>query len=136
MAGSKNKPGRPEKLTGKRTKIIKAKLTEDEFNQVLAIEKLLGINRMELIRMRVLHQSQKVLINGTTLLKQLDLLGAEMGRSGNNINQLARHANVLNHHGLLTGSVVVEFNGLLRDYIQIRGDTEKTLRQIIRLIKG
>ncbi|WP_428330358.1 plasmid mobilization protein [Mucilaginibacter sp.] len=136
MAKSPNKPGRPEKLTGKRTKIIKAKLTEDEFNQLLIIEKTLGINRMELIRTRVLHQSQKVLVNSSTLLKQLDQLGGEMGRSGNNINQLARHANVLHNHGLLTESVVIEFNKLFQDYIRIRGDTEKTLGQIIRLIKG
>jgi hypothetical protein len=136
MSESKNKPGRPEKLLGKRTKIIKAKLTEEEFNQVLVIEKALGINRMELIRTRVLHQSQKVLINGIILLKQLDALGAEMGRSGNNINQLARHANVLNNKGQLSSDVVIEFNGLFRDYVRIRNDTEKTLRQIIRLIKG
>lgn len=136
MTNNKKKPGRPEKLTSKRTKIIKAKLTEDEFKRVLAIEKELGINRMELIRARVLHQSNRVLINGIMLLKQLDLLGAEMGRSGNNINQLARHANVLNNRGLLNGVVVTEFNGLLRDYIRIRDETEKSLRQIIRLIRG
>ncbi len=136
MAKSRNKPGRPEKLTGKRTKIIKAKLTEDEFNQILAIEKALGINRMELIRTRVLHQSDKILINGIALLKELDMLGAEMGRSGNNINQLARHANVLNNRGLLSESIVIEFNSLFRDYVRIRNDTEKALRQIIRLIRG
>jgi hypothetical protein len=136
MAKSNNQLGRPEKLTGKRTKIIKAKLTDDEFNQVLAIEKALGINRMELIRTRVLHHSDKILINGISLLKELDTLGAEMGRSGNNINQLARHANVLHNRGLLGESVVIEFNSLFRDYVRIRNDTEKSLRQIIRLIRG
>jgi hypothetical protein len=135
MTKSKNKPGRPEKLTGKRTKIIKAKLTEDEFNKVLAIEKALGINRMELIRTRVLHNSDKILINGISLLKQLDVLGAEIGRSGNNINQLARHANVLNNRGLLNEAVIIEFNSLFRGYVRIRDDTEKSLRQIIRLIR-
>lgn len=136
MAKSHNKPGRPEKLTGKRIKIIKAKLTEDEFKQVLALEKALGINRMELIRTRVLHHSDKILINGISLLKELDTLGAEIGRSGNNINQLARHANVLNNCGLLTENVVIEFNSLFRDYVRVRNDTEKSLRQIIRLIRG
>jgi len=136
MAKSHNKRGRPEKLTGKRTKIIKAKLTEDEFNKVLEIEKVLGINRMELIRTRVLHHSDKILITGISLLKELDVLGAEMGRSGNNINQLARHANVLNNRGLLTETVLIEFNSLFRDYVRIRNDTEKALRQIIRLIRG
>jgi len=136
MAKPRNKPGRPEKITGKRTKIIKAKLTEDEFKEVVAIEKALGINRMELIRMRVLHQSKKVLINGDLLLRQLDSLGAEMGRCGNNINQLARHANTLNNRGLLSEHVIIDFNILFRDYIRIRGYTEKALRQIIRLINN
>lgn len=131
---SKNKPGRPEKLTGKRIKVIKARLTEEEFGQVLAMEKSLGINRMELIRSSVLHQSPKILVNGRELLERLDALGAEMGRCGNNINQLARHANVLNNRGLLSESVTIEFNKLLLKYLDIRQETDKTMRQIIRLI--
>lgn len=134
MTTNKKKPGRPEKLTGKRTKIIKAKLTDDEFKQLLAIEKEAGINRMELIRLRVLHQSNRVLVNGATLLQQLDALGAEFGRSGNNINQLARHAHMLNHRGLLGESTIKEFNDLLKDYLLIRKEAERTMRQLIRLI--
>lgn len=119
-----------------RTKRFEIRLTEDEFNQLLNLEKQLGVNRTEIIRIRGLHNLHKVLVDGKQVLTALDAIGAELGRSGNNINQLARHANMLNHHGLLTESVVMEFNRLFRDYIRIRGDTEKTLRQIIRLIKG
>lgn len=119
-----------------RTKRFEIRLTEDEFNQLLNLEKQLGVNRTEIIRIRGLHNLHKVLVDGKQVLTALDAIGTELGRSGNNINQLARHANMLNHHGLLTESVVMEFNRLFRDYIRIRGDTEKTLRQIIRLIKG
>ena len=119
-----------------RTKRFEVRLTEDEYNQLLNLEKQLGINRTEIIRVRGLHNLHKVLVDAKQVITALDKIGAELGRSGNNINQLARHANVLNHHGVLTESVVVEFNGLLRDYIRIRGNTEKSLRQIIRLIKG
>ena len=121
--------------SGKRTKIIKARLTEDEFKQVLIIEKALGLTRMELIRKRVLYNSSKVLVNAVELLKQLDAVGAEMGRAGNNINQLARHANILNNQGLLTESVVREFNELFRSYIAKQQEMEKTIREIIRLMK-
>lgn len=130
------KVGRPEMTSGKRTKIIKARLTEEEFNQVLTIEKSLGITRMELIRTRVLYSSSKVLINAGALLKQLDAIGAEMGRGGNNINQLARHANILNNEGLLTESVAREFNELFRSYITIQQELEKAIRQVIRLMKS
>jgi len=136
MVKTKKKSGRPEKLTGKRTKIIKAKLTEDEFNQVLTLERTLGINRMELIRTRLLHQSKHILINGASLLNQLDALGAEMGRSGNNINQLARHANTLDNRGQLSERTIIEFNQLFKDYVRIRHDTETAMRHLIRLIQG
>ena len=121
--------------SGKRTKIIKARLTEDEFKQVLIIEKALGVTRMDLIRTRVLYNSSKVLVNARELLKQLDAIGAEIGRAGNNINQLARHANVLNNQGLLTESVSREFNELFRSYIANQQEMEKTIREIIRLMK-
>lgn len=128
--------GRPEMTSGKRTKIIKARLTEDEFNQILIIEKSLGITRTELIRTRVLYNSSKVLVNAGELLKQLDAIGAEMGRGGNNINQLARHANILKNDGLLTESVVREFNELFGSYITIQQELEKAIRHIIRLMKS
>ncbi|RYE19979.1 MAG: plasmid mobilization relaxosome protein MobC [Sphingobacteriaceae bacterium] len=38
-------------------------------------------------------------MNGVNLISSLDKIGAELGRSGNNINQLARHANTLNKIG-------------------------------------
>lgn len=129
------KVGRPEMTSGKRIKIIKARLTEEEFKQVLTIEKALGLTRMDLIRTRVLHNSSKVLVNAGELLKQLDAIGTEMGRAGNNINQLARHANILNNQGLLTESVAVEFNELFKFYIANQQEVEKTMRQIIRLMK-
>ncbi|WP_276348954.1 plasmid mobilization relaxosome protein MobC [Daejeonella sp. JGW-45] len=136
MKKATKKVGRPEMASGKRTKIIKARLTEDEFNQILIIEKGLGITRMELIRTRVLYNSNKVLVDAGELLKQLDAIGAEMGRGGNNINQLARHANILNNEGLLTESVAREFNELFRSYINIQRELEKGIRQVIRLMKS
>ena len=135
MKNTIKKVGRPEMTSGKRTKIIKARLTEDEFKQVLTIEKALGVTRMDLIRTRVLYNSSKVLVNARELLKQLDAIGAEMGRAGNNINQLARHANVLNNQGLLTESVSREFNEVFRSYIANQQEMEKTIRHIIRLMK-
>lgn len=121
--------------SGKRTRIIKARLTEDEFKALLLIENNIGITRMELIRQRVLYHSDKVMVNAQELLKLLDFIGAELGRSGNNINQLARHANVLNKQGTLNAEVASKFNELFSVYIQIQQDLEKAMRQIIRLMK-
>jgi len=119
-----------------RTKRFEVRLTVEEYNQLLDLEKQLGINRTEIIRVRGLKNLSKVLVDAKRVIATLDTIGAELGRSGNNINQLARHANVLNKHGLLAENVVIEFNSLFQDYIRIRNDTEKSFRQIIRLIRG
>ncbi|WPV02996.1 plasmid mobilization relaxosome protein MobC [Mucilaginibacter sp. cycad4] len=57
-----------------------------------------------------------------------------MGRIGNNINQLARHANVLKLQGTLHPTVVKHFETLLDDYIKIQRQLEISLRKIIRLM--
>ena len=77
-----------------------------------------------------------MLLNTKELMKQLDSIGAELGRSGNNINQLARHANILHKQSLLNQSVITEFNSLLGQYITVQQELEKRIRQIIRLMKG
>ena len=123
-------------LTGKRSRLIKAKLTEEEFSRLLEIQKTSGLNRMELIRRRVLQGgSATTNVNTTELLVALDAIGAELGRSGNNINQLARHANVLNRQGRLHPDVSTEFNRLFAEYLCIQGNVEKSLRQLLRAMK-
>jgi hypothetical protein len=93
------------------------------------------MNRMELIRKRVLHAGAAITINSGELLAALDAIGAELGRAGNNINQLARHANVLNKQGMLSPDVATEFNTLFSDYIRTQRELEKNIRQILRAMK-
>jgi hypothetical protein len=119
-----------------RIKRFEMRLTEDEEKQLANLEKELGLTRSVIIRKRVIENSGRLVISSHNLLTALDTIGVELGRSGNNINQLARHANILNKRGLLNESVVREFNQLFSEYARIRSDTEKSLRQIIRLIKG
>jgi hypothetical protein len=119
-----------------RTKRFEMRLTEEEEKQLVNLEKQLGLTRSEIIRKRVLENSGTLIINSQNLLLTLDTIGGELGRSGNNINQLARHANLLNKRGLLNESVVKEFNQLFSEYTRIRNDSERSLRQIIRLIRG
>lgn len=120
---------------GKRVNIIKAKLTDQELKQLQTIEKQLGLNRSEIIKGRVLHDSTSIIINARELMALLDGIGAELGRAGNNINQLARHANILSKQGTLDQNVVTEFNTRFGSYIQIQQELEKCLRQIIRLMR-
>jgi hypothetical protein len=132
MADFKKLKGRPELKGGKRNKKIDTRFTQDEYDQVLALEKELGINKTELVRMRVLNDAQKIVLNSRELLKHLDAIGAEMGRAGNNINQLARHANTLKLQGALTPAIIIKFNDLMDGYIRIQASLEMALRRIIR----
>lgn len=120
---------------GKRTRKIDVRFTEEEFALVLKMEKTLGLKRTDLIRTRVLQSSQ-VIINSREMIIQLDLLGAELGRIGNNINQLARYANTLNKRALLSAQIIERYNKLLEEYIRIQQQLEVTLRKIIRSMSG
>lgn len=99
-------------LSPRKIRRFELRLSEPELHQFLELEKSLGISRADIVRIRVLKNSTKMLVNAKELMKQLDLIGAELGRSGNNINQLARHANVLHKRGMLRHEVTAEFSTL------------------------
>jgi len=120
----------------KYTRRFELRLTEEEARAFLQLETELGISRTELIRRRVLLNTSKVMVNATELLKLLDQVGSELGRCGNNINQLARHANTLDKRGELNARLIHDFTDLFSDYIRIQQDLEKVIRQILRLMKS
>src|SRR5690606_39073467 len=120
---------------GKRIHLIKAKLTDEELKALIEIQKTSGLNRMELIRRRVLGKGALVTINVNELLHSLDAIGTELGRAGNNINQLARHANILNKQGQLNDQIVIDFNSLFSAYIHRQQELEKQLRHILRAMR-
>lgn len=134
MDNLKNKGGRPRLASGKRSIKIVSRFTDDEYKQILALEQELGINRSQIIRTRVLHNAEMIVVNSKELIKHLDSIGAEMGRAGNNINQLARHANVIKLKGDLPPAIAEKFNNLLEGYVGMQGVLEMSLRKIIRMM--
>jgi hypothetical protein len=124
--------GRPKLKEGKRTKFINVRFTENEYKEVIDLEKALGISKTELIRMKVLSDARKTVINSKELILHLDRVGAELGRIGNNINQLAKHANILKLQGALNPLIISEFNVLFSDHIKVQQMLEISLRRIIR----
>ncbi|SDF70227.1 mobilisation protein (MobC) [Mucilaginibacter pineti] len=126
--------GRPQLTEGKRIKKIDARFTEKEYAVVLDLEKQLDIRKTDLIRLRVLHQAQHVLVNAKEMISLLDKIGAELGRSGNNINQLARYANILKKQGTLSPVVAERFNFLFAIYLEQQKTLEVALRKIIRML--
>lgn len=125
--------GRPRLEKDLRNKVIKARLTEAEFNTVESLVAELGMTATDLVRMRVLKDMDKVAVNAREVLNRLDLIGTEMGRIGNNINQLARHANTMKLKGIVDPEVIREFDSLFEHYIGLQYDLERTLRAVMRM---
>ncbi|QNN42720.1 plasmid mobilization protein [Pedobacter roseus] len=134
---TKKKNGRPLKLDGKRTRFIKARFTEEEYSLLRNLWLSLGLKESDFLRQRLLISSAvSNKINAVEVLKHLNQIGAEIGRSGNNINQLARHANFLNKRGMLSAEIVLQFNTIFTDYISIFRGMERATRELLRLLKA
>ena len=121
---------------GKRVKKIDARFTEAEYAVILEMEKELGIRKTDLVRSRLLAHASGVVINAKALLGCLDAIGTELGRSGNNINQLARYANILQKKNALSPVVMERFQLLFEQYVINQEKLETALRQIIRAMRN
>lgn len=124
--------GRPALESGRRSRKIDVRFTEEEFAAILKLELALGIRRTEIIRMRVLKDSGLLVVNAREMIQRLDQIGAELGKAGSNINQLARYANTLNKRGMLSSQVLERFNLLFEQYLVNQKSLDLVLRKIIR----
>jgi hypothetical protein len=75
-----------------------------------------------------------VLINSKELIRKLDEIGTELGRAGNNINQLAHYANLLKLKGALAPTLIGHFCELLEKYGRHQEALESAMRRIIKAI--
>ncbi|MBB1646406.1 hypothetical protein ACR777_14875 [Sphingobacterium spiritivorum] len=128
----KRKPASHEQ----RSRRFELRLSEAERTQFLDLEKALGLSRADIVRIRVLQHSTKMLVNTAEIMKLLDSIGTEIGRSGNNINQLAKHANTLQQQGMLHSALIRDLAPLLTEYIRLQRRLEQSIRQLIRHIRG
>lgn len=120
--------------SGKRIKKIDTRFTEDEYNLIVSLEQTLGISKTELLRRRVLNNAGTTIINAKELIISLDNIFAEMGRVGNNVNQLAKHANTLKLKGAMSPLIIQQFDAHFLKYLQLQQQLEISLRKVIRLV--
>jgi hypothetical protein len=136
MKPTAKQKGRPALAEGTRTKKIDARFTEAEYKVIEELEKTLGIRKTDLVRTRLLQNAKVAVINAKELIDHLDLIGAELGRSGNNINQLARYANILKKKGVLSPMVMERFNIQFEQYIGHQKLLEDAMRKILRAMSS
>jgi len=128
--------GRPPLVSGKRIKKIDIRFTEDEFDLIVAMEKASGLKKADLIRKKLLYEGERMVMDSKVMMNNLDVVGLELSRAGNNINQLSRYANILNRDGLLSAIVVDRLLLELRKYNKIKMDLERLMRKLIRLLSS
>jgi len=126
--------GRPSMPEGKRSFRITARFSEEEYKTVQELEKTLGVNKTEIVRARLLHNGAAIMVNAKEVIRELDLIGTELGRTGNNINQLAHYANVLKLKSVFSEPVIVRFNEIFELHLEQRKELDTTLRKIIRIL--
>jgi hypothetical protein len=132
MGEAKKRTGRPPASEEKRTRFVNVRFTEAEVKLLTGLEKELGLSRTDYIRRQALEKVEIMMVNSTELINKLDRIGTELGRSGNNINQLVRHANALDLKGRLDQEVIKLFNSLFVIYLKQQRQVERTLRSILR----
>ena len=134
MTTKRKLSGRPKLAEGKRTKKIDVRFTEDEYKIVEKLEITLGVTKTDLVRMRLLENAPAVILNAKELITAIDEIGTELGRCGNNINQLAKYANILQKQRKANPQVIGQFNELLFGYLENQEQLEISLRHVIRAI--
>lgn len=134
MTAQRKPGGRPKMADGKRDKKITARFTADEYKTIAQLETTLGVSKTDLVRMRLLENAPAVIINAKELITAIDEIGTELGRCGNNINQLAKYANILQKQRKSNPQVMKQFNTLLTGYLERQEQLEISLRQLIRAI--
>ncbi|MES2062500.1 MAG: plasmid mobilization relaxosome protein MobC [Bacteroidota bacterium] len=112
---------------------LKINLNKAEFEEVEKAFKDSGVKSMsEYLRIRLLNTKDLYVNDPKEILKTLDKLGEEVGRIGNNINQLAKYANILTLKDRLEPGVVHDMNELLRAYGIERKEIALSIRALLR----
>lgn len=133
----RNKPlGRPPITKGRRTRKIDVRFSEEEYAAVLTLERLLGLKRTDIIRKRVLEVDLKLIFNTNALLASIDQVGLELSRSGNNINQLARYANILISQRILSPVLVNRYLKEMEKHSVLVESFGHELKKILRIMSG
>lgn len=128
--------GRPPLVSGKRIKKIDVRFTQEEFELILQMEQSSGMKKADLIRRKLLREGERLLVDSKAVMNSIDGIGLELSKAGNNVNQLARYANILNKDGLLSAVVVDRFLLELRKYNKIKMELERLMRKLIRLLSS
>ena len=117
----------------KREKRFELRLTQAEYDELLALEQTLQMDKSDIIRRRTFNNADAILITGRDFRLATDKIGAELGKIGSNVNQFARYANSLYNSNKVDPHVLGQFRNALQQY---KIEQEKLISVYSALLKS
>jgi len=114
-----------------KTKIIKMRVTEKQDAVLRAAADKAGLSLSEYIRRKTLKGEVGVM-DSLAFLREYNKYVLEISKIGNNINQLARYANMLNIQGTYSKDVIDEMTIQLRQLTQVEIKIEEITSKILK----
>ena len=127
--GRKNLPA-----TELKTRKLQLHVTELEYANIKLLYSASGKKTVsDFMRALILDKDKSnFIINRVELIKHLDVIGIEIGRIGNNINQLAKYANIQIKSGKVDPKTMIRFTDQMDKYLQERRELAKAYRALVR----
>jgi hypothetical protein len=139
--GMKNQPGNARTggrknlpATELKTRKLQLHVTELEYANIKLVYSASGKKTIsDFMRALILDKDKSnSIINKMELIKHLDVIGKEIGRIGNNINQLAKYANIQIKSGKVDPKTMIRFTDQMDSYLQERRELAKAYRALVR----
>ena len=115
-----------------RNRKLDFRLTEEEYKSIEEMSKTFGLSKADVIRHRVLNNSVPLVLNKLEMIKEINAISSELGKSGSNLNQLAHYANRLKIEGVVEAKTLNRLDVLLEQYNTILRKVHISLREVIR----
>lgn len=133
---SRKSMGGRKKLDRSERKSIKLQLhvTAEEFSMLENQHRMSGRRFLsDFLRALILDQKQmQRFTDQVELIKKLDMLGTSLGKIGNNINQLAKYANIQLKTRKMDPRTLDRYNLLMEQYLKEQRELSKAYRALAR----
>ena len=124
------------KPTENKQRQIHVRCTDEEYLILKNKAKEAGCrNISEYVRNRTLNDGG-VILDAKTLVKELNVIGASVGRVGNNINQVVKAINANEKAGnAIKDSHLAELNAFYKEYMMYLKRINKSFKTILKLFR-